>query len=449
MSSSGSSGDVYAETLAVFDRRDDPSEPLTTPEVANSLDAVRRTVYKRLEKLASSGELKTKKVGANARVWWRSHPDEGSSVSTTNAHATPTLSNAERTVIEKILEASPISIVVVEPSGEIAFANQRAEETLELERDEITSRTYHQPEWKIYHDDGTPVSEDEHPVTRVLETKEPDYGFEHWIDLPSGTERWLSSNSAPVLSEDGDVEYIVVGFEDTTQLKEREDKLTSDKRRVLGLSSKQLFRPLLDVADGDMRIDVDKVVRLQDGSVLKYITGRGISAKELIDVFDQLYGVKNTRLLQSCAGECRVEVHVEAPTMSLVFAELGGQVKSLFQTNGAAGPLLTAEVPGDVEPRTAVQAAQKVYPDIRLESQELQYSPRLLYDIVEDVLTERQFTSLRTAYYAGYFEKPRKSTGDELAERLGITRQTFNQHLRLAEETVLEQLFDASGKAAR
>jgi len=25
-----------------------------------------------------------------------------------------------------------------------------------------------------------------------------------------------------------------------------------------------------------------------------------------------------------------------------------------------------------------------VYPDIRLESQELQYSPRLLYDIVED-----------------------------------------------------------------
>jgi len=42
---------------------------------------------------------------------------------------------------------------------------------LELERDEITSRTYRQPEWKIYYDDGTPVSEDEHPVTRVLRDK--------------------------------------------------------------------------------------------------------------------------------------------------------------------------------------------------------------------------------------------------------------------------------------
>jgi len=82
----------------------------------------------------------------------------------------------------------------------------------------------------------------------------------------------------------------------------------------------------------------------------------GISAKELIDVFDQAYGVDDTRLLQSSADKCRVEVHVEAPTVSLVFAELGGQVKSLFQTNGDAGPLLTAEVPGDVEARTAVQA---------------------------------------------------------------------------------------------
>jgi len=69
------------------------------------------------------------------------------------------------------------------------------------------------------------------------------------------------------------------GFEDTTRLKEREDKLTSDKRRVLELYSKQLFSPLLDVVDGDMRIDVDEVVRLQDGSVLQYITGRAFRQK--------------------------------------------------------------------------------------------------------------------------------------------------------------------------
>ncbi|MCO8244939.1 MULTISPECIES: bacterio-opsin activator domain-containing protein [unclassified Haladaptatus] len=70
MPSSGPLGEVYIETLAIFEQRDDPAEPLTTPEVADSLDCARRTVYKRLEKLVEYGELKTKKTGARARVWW-------------------------------------------------------------------------------------------------------------------------------------------------------------------------------------------------------------------------------------------------------------------------------------------------------------------------------------------------------------------------------------------
>ncbi|WP_276271302.1 bacterio-opsin activator domain-containing protein [Haloarcula litorea] len=71
---SGHSDDIYAETLSVFDRRDDQYEPLTTPEVADALDAQRRTVHKRLSKLAERGELATKETGSNARVWWRT-PD--------------------------------------------------------------------------------------------------------------------------------------------------------------------------------------------------------------------------------------------------------------------------------------------------------------------------------------------------------------------------------------
>lgn len=62
------SGDVYAETLAVFDQ---PGEPLTTTEVGETLGVPRRTAYKRLDTLVGHGELRTKKVGSRARVWWR------------------------------------------------------------------------------------------------------------------------------------------------------------------------------------------------------------------------------------------------------------------------------------------------------------------------------------------------------------------------------------------
>ncbi|WP_120242956.1 helix-turn-helix domain-containing protein [Halopiger aswanensis] len=448
MSSSDSSRDVYSETLAVFDQRYKPFEPLTTPEIAESLDTPRRTVYKRLEKLVDRGELKTKKAGANARVWWRpaSLIDQPSAKRSPDTQSTPSQSIQDRNLIERILDASPVSIVVVEPSGEISFANKRAEETLDLDRDEITSRTYRQPEWNITYDDGTPVPVDEHPVTRVLETGEPDYGFEHWIELPNGTERWLSSNSAPVPNEDGDVEYVVVGFEDATSLKEREDKLTSDRRRLLELHSEELFQPYLAAADDEVHIDVDEVVTLSDGTALQYITTTGIPAKALRDVFERHFAVLDARLLSLAEEHCRYEVHVEAPTLPLIFDDHGGRVNAFVRSRTDETPILTGVLPGDVDPRTVLQEARQLYSDIELESQELRYTPRLLYDIVEESLTDKQFAALRTAYYGGYFTTPRTSTGDELADQLGITRQAFHQHLRKAEQTVYEQLFEASGK---
>lgn len=59
--------DALSETLSVFD----PGVPRTTPEVTDALDVGRRSTYTRLQRLVETGHLETKKVGANARVWWR------------------------------------------------------------------------------------------------------------------------------------------------------------------------------------------------------------------------------------------------------------------------------------------------------------------------------------------------------------------------------------------
>jgi len=61
------------ETLSVFEVA---GEPRTTPEVADALDLGRRTAYARLERLVEADALATKKVGANARVWWRPADDD-------------------------------------------------------------------------------------------------------------------------------------------------------------------------------------------------------------------------------------------------------------------------------------------------------------------------------------------------------------------------------------
>jgi PAS domain S-box-containing protein len=133
--------------------------------------------------------------------------------------------NDEAGLVERILEVSPIGLVVVERSGEISLANARAEEILDLERKSIAGRAYTQPEWNVFYDDGTPISAEEHPVTRVFESGEPVYGFEHWIELADGTERWLSSHSAPIHDESGEVERVVVALDDATATKERTERL--------------------------------------------------------------------------------------------------------------------------------------------------------------------------------------------------------------------------------
>ena len=55
------------DALAVFTDH----EPLTAKEVAEDLGVVRRTAYNKLSDLEERGDLRRKKVGSRAVVWWR------------------------------------------------------------------------------------------------------------------------------------------------------------------------------------------------------------------------------------------------------------------------------------------------------------------------------------------------------------------------------------------
>jgi len=55
------------DALAVFTDH----EPRTANEVADELGIVRRTAYNKLTELADRGDLKRKKVGGRAVVFWK------------------------------------------------------------------------------------------------------------------------------------------------------------------------------------------------------------------------------------------------------------------------------------------------------------------------------------------------------------------------------------------
>ena len=80
-----------------------------------------------------------------------------------------------------------------------------------------------------------------------------------------------------------------------------------------------------------------------------------------------------------------------------------------------------------------VAKRQKTYP-VPLFTQEL------FQEAVQNELTDRQREVLFAAYHGGYFEYPRRASGEEIAADLGISPPTFSEHLRAAERKILRIL---------
>jgi PAS domain S-box-containing protein len=168
---------------------------------------------------------------------------------------------ARRTeMLSKVFETSPVGIVVIDADGTITDANGRAEAVLGLERSEITGRTYDDPRWEIVDDDGAPLSGENLPAARVLETGEPVFDFEHGIEHPDGETVWLSVNAAPIHDPDGDISKVVSVVSDITDRREYRRLLEQQNERLEEYSAtvSHDLRSPLSVASGWLDIAMDE-----------------------------------------------------------------------------------------------------------------------------------------------------------------------------------------------
>lgn len=125
--------------------------------------------------------------------------------------------------LDHVLETTPVGIVLLNAEGDITRANSRAEELLGVSRHKMDGKGFDSPDWEIWDAAGNPIPREDHPVTRVCETGETISGFTHGITHPDGSERWLSSNVAPIKTKDGSIEKIIVALENVSILKRHEE----------------------------------------------------------------------------------------------------------------------------------------------------------------------------------------------------------------------------------
>ncbi|MFC7132466.1 MULTISPECIES: PAS domain-containing protein [Salinibaculum] len=207
-----------AERILGKDRADLVGESVwdVWPEAADTVaqDAIERA-------METGQQTSFERYNASLETFWEVdvHPsDDGVTLLCTDI----TEAKAAERKLDRIVETAPVGIAVLDETGEITRANTRAEDLLGLEDSEMQGRTYADPGWNIWDEDGDPIARGDHPVEQVVETGETVQGFTHGITLPDGSERWLSSNVAPVCSADGCIEQMIVALQDITVLKRLE-----------------------------------------------------------------------------------------------------------------------------------------------------------------------------------------------------------------------------------
>ncbi|MFC7166236.1 helix-turn-helix domain-containing protein [Halospeciosus flavus] len=107
---------------------------------------------------------------------------------------------------------------------------------------------------------------------------------------------------------------------------------------------------------------------------------------------------------------------------------------------------MTVRLPQDVEVRQVVETIHERYPQAeavaRRQVSEEEDPSEQIQRVWTDELTDRQRTVVETAYFSGFFEWPRDTTGGEVAESLGISTPTFSEHLRSAEKKLFAGILD-------
>ncbi|USZ72330.1 bacterio-opsin activator domain-containing protein [Natronosalvus halobius] len=182
------------------------------------------------------------------------------------------------------------------------------------------------------------------------------------------------------------------------------------------------------------------------GRTYQYVTVDGLDGKTVHDEATAHPTVEECRLIHDGDDQATIEIRLSESAVRTLTG-YGATVRDVSVQDGVGH--LTAEVSRETDTREIVEAMKRIYAQTKLVSKREADRPvmtaRDRRNRIADRLTDRQLTALRLAYYGGYFDWPRGSTGEEIAESMGIAAPTMHQHLRRGLQEILRDFFDEDG----
>ncbi|ADJ16516.1 putative PAS/PAC sensor protein (plasmid) [Halalkalicoccus jeotgali B3] len=226
---------------------------------------------------------------------------------------------------------------------------------------------------------------------------------------------------------------------------ERKQALMSDEVTQLEFTAPNFLDTIGLDSDVGGTITFDRAVPTGGGAFLEYGSVTEDAIDTLDALVDQLSHFEAVTIVDWEDGMAQFELELSEPPVVAAVAAHGGYLQQARIEDGDFH--LRIHLPATIAARRVIDETKDAYPTINLmRRQQVTRNDdtltRLQRAIIED-LTDRQRATLEVAVYSGFFEWPRKATGEELADSFGIAAPTFSQHLRKAQKEVFESLFSS------
>ncbi len=150
-----------------------------------------------------------------------------------------TLKNSEQR-LQGILETMAEGVGIIDVTGQLVYANPMAQQILGLTLSEIEDRTYDDPRWQNLRLDGTPLPQEEHPMSVMMSNQRQVFDVEIGVQPPDRDRIYISINAAPIFDEQGNLAGGIGTFMDVTSRR----LITQGKDDFISIASHELKTPV-------------------------------------------------------------------------------------------------------------------------------------------------------------------------------------------------------------
>jgi predicted DNA binding protein len=356
----------------------------------------------------------------------------------------------ERRTCDRLVDGDPYAVAWIgqQRGGSVSVAAQAGSGAVELDG--------------LSPDDGAVGEALASEEIRTTDDVQSDPAFAAWRDHADAT-GYRAAAVVPV--GDGESTDSVLGVGMGDQVTERERALLSDFGRRLGQAITVVEQRKLLLADTvveltfesgdpdsffvrlsaehDCTVTLDGVVPGGDGALVYFVTLSGAGTEDVLSWAADRTAVDDARLVRDYGDESLLELVVSGPDVATTLVDYGATVGEMEVSDGTER--VVGQVSAETDVRQLVATVTDAFPDTELvtkrERDRPAETPMAFRASLRDSLTEKQSAVLQAAYHAGYFEWPRGSTAEELADAIGITSPTLHNHLRRAQQKLLTAFF--------